>query len=93
MINGTAPTKSKFDSNSDDRKKTSTPTSSNSQYIPPRKAVSTIALNHESGWNHKSSSESHPLKGNKYYSSFCQKIHRYNYISNFSNSHLAWLVH
>ena len=58
--------KPKLEFNSDGRRNTSIHSNADGQSVPPRKAISTIALNYETGWNHKSSLDSHPLKGNNY---------------------------
>ena len=56
--------KSKFDLHSEGRGNTFVVENSTDHCFPPRKAVSTIALNHEHGWCPKTSFDCQSIKGN-----------------------------
>ena len=57
--------KSKFELNGDGNGSCSTSDNSNERSFPPRKAISTIALNHDRGWCPKSSNDCQSITGNK----------------------------
>ena len=60
--------KSKFDLNSEGRGSTFIAENSSDNSFPPRKAISTIALNHEHGWCPKTSYGCQSIKGNQLFS-------------------------